>query len=112
MECTPSLLHFQAHGKRKVVAKFDSKPMTSDAGLLLLEEAEPAASCHAEIVGVPKDTCEQRRVNEALADSVSALHCAPRSANRVDAETGLHQFKGGALRFQAIGATCRIAELN
>lgn len=33
-----------------------------------------AAPCHAEIVGLPKDECKQKRVSADIADSVIALH--------------------------------------
>lgn len=38
------------------------------------ENGCPAAPCHAEIIGLPKDACTQKRVSEAIADSVIALH--------------------------------------
>ena len=39
-------------------------------------ENEPAAPCHAEIIGVPDDASTQRRVYAALADNVVRLHDA------------------------------------
>ena len=36
MRCTSNPLEFEGHGRRRVVAAFDSGPITSDAGLPLL----------------------------------------------------------------------------
>ena len=40
--CTRKVLRFQPLGRREVVGRFDGGTITSDAGGLLLREAEPA----------------------------------------------------------------------
>ena len=38
--CTPEQLHFHAHGRREVIARFDGGRITSDAGGVLLRETD------------------------------------------------------------------------
>ena len=38
--CTPEQLHFHAHGRREVIARFDGGRITSDAGGMLLRETD------------------------------------------------------------------------
>ena len=38
--CTPGQLHFHAHGRREVVARFDGGRITSDTGGVLLRETD------------------------------------------------------------------------
>ena len=49
--------------------------------VLLAKDGLPEVPCHAEIVGIPEDDCEKKRISEALADSVICQYPAkPNSA--------------------------------
>ena len=39
-DCTSAQLEFQGHGKRRVEGRFDGGRVSSDAGVVLLREAE------------------------------------------------------------------------
>ena len=68
-ECTPTQLEFHALGRREVVGKFDGGSITSDAGGLLLREAEQRIRI---IAGFAR-CFEDKRNPEAIEHTVAEL---------------------------------------
>jgi hypothetical protein len=68
-ECTPTQLEFHALGRREVVGKFDGGSITSDAGGLLLREAEQRTRI---IAGFAR-CFEDKRNPEAIEHTVAEL---------------------------------------
>jgi len=68
-ECTPTQLEFHALGRREVMGKFDGGSITSDAGGLLLREAEQRTRI---IAGFAR-CFEDKRNPEAIEHTVAEL---------------------------------------
>lgn len=66
---TAKLAELEVGKARNLAATIDVVKNELDA-----EDGWPDAPCHAEIVGIPEDDCEMKRISEALADSVIELH--------------------------------------
>ena len=68
-QCTPTQLEFHALGRREIIGKFDGGTITSDAGGLLLREAEKRTS----IISGFADCFEDLRNPEAIEHTVKDL---------------------------------------
>ena len=68
-QCTPTQLEFHALGRRKVIGKFDGGSITSDAGGLLLREAENQTA----IISGFAECFEDLRNPEAIEHTVKEL---------------------------------------
>jgi hypothetical protein len=68
-QCTPTQLEFHALGRREVIGKFDGGTITSDAGGLLLREAEKQTG----IISGFADCFEDLRNPEAIEHTVKDL---------------------------------------
>jgi len=68
-ECIQQTFEFQGHGRRKVTARFDGGPITSDAGGLLLREVE----LHTGIIRQLAECFADHRDAELIEHSVEEL---------------------------------------
>lgn len=68
-QCTPTQLEFHALGRREIIGKFDGGSITSDAGGLLLQEAEKRTA----IISGFAECFEDLRNPEAIEHTVTEL---------------------------------------
>ena len=70
-QCTLSGLEFQAHGGRRVTARFDGGALTSNGGGLLLRETEARIGLFGRMASCFKDWRNPSDVEHAVQDLVS-----------------------------------------
>lgn len=61
-DCTTGGVHFSSQGRRRVVADFDGGEISSDAGALLLREADRSLRLAERMSGVIRDPRDQMRI--------------------------------------------------
>lgn len=66
--CTPRRAVFQRLGRRRVEARFDGDPLTSDAGLLLVREVAHRLGVFDELVSCFTDHRDRGRVKHSVRD--------------------------------------------
>ena len=67
-QCTPTQLEFHALGRREVVGKFDGGSITSDAGGLLLREAEKQTSIISRFAECFEDLRNPKAIEHTVAE--------------------------------------------
>lgn len=70
-QCTEDSFEFEAHAGRQVVARFDGGAVTSDAGALLLREAERRMGLLGRVAACFDDGREGRSGRHSLAEMVA-----------------------------------------
>mgnify|MGYP001602210127 CR=1 FL=1 len=85
-ECNQTQFPFEAHFSRRVVGRFDGRPMTTDGGSLLLREVDRKIGLLRRVAGCFTDARSPERVehelDEMLAQRIYGLALGPVSGLR------------------------------
>src|SRR4051794_29704289 len=88
MDYSLSELVFPAVANRDIVARFDGADLTTDAGVLLLAQADKKLGLIHAMAGVVSDKRQQGKIRhgleEILAERIYAIACGYEDANDLD----------------------------